>query len=119
MKKVLEGNRRVRVLFVPQWYPNSEHKFLGTFCREHVHAAALYENVAVLVFTSRPQRWPTMHWERVEDHGVSTFFATYGHSPIPKTTWPFFHFHLRRALRRVTQEWGQPDVVHTQDFYAY
>jgi len=119
MEKVLEINRRVRVLFVPQWYPNGKNKFLGTFCREHVHAAALYENVAVLVFTPRRQRWPTMRWERVEDHGVPTFYATYGHSPIPKTTLPFFLIHLRRALRRVIQEWGQPDVVHTQDSYAY
>jgi glycosyltransferase involved in cell wall biosynthesis len=119
MKETLKSNRRIRVLFVPQWYPNNEHKFLGTFCREHVHAAALYEDVAVLVYTSRLERWPTMRWERVEDHGVPTFFATYGHSPVPKTTLPFFYFHLRRALRRVAQEWGRPDVVHTQDRYAY
>jgi glycosyltransferase involved in cell wall biosynthesis len=119
MKKLLESNRRVRVLFVPEWYPNAEHKFFGTFCREHVHAAALYDDVAVLVYTSRSQRRPTMHWKRVEDHGVPTFYATYGHSPIPKTTLPFFHFHFGRALRRVIREWGEPDVVHTQDSYAY
>jgi glycosyltransferase involved in cell wall biosynthesis len=119
MKKLLETHRRVRVLFVPEWYPNAEHKFLGTFCREHVHAAALYDDVAVLVYTSRSQRWPTMTWERVEDHGVPTFYATYGHSPVPKTTLPFFRFHFGRALRRVFQEWGQPDVIHTQDSYAY
>jgi len=119
MKNISESNRRVRVLFVPEWYPNDEHKFLGTFCREHVHAAALYNDVAVLVYRSRSQRWPTMTWERMEDHGVPTFYAHYGHSPIPKTTLPFFHFHFRRALRRVIQEWGEPDVVHTQDSYAY
>ena len=115
----MKDKRRVRTLFVPQWYPNEDHKFLGTFCREHVRAAALFENVAVLVFTSRPQRWPTMRWEKKDDHGVPTFYATYGHSPIPKTTLPFFLLHLRRALRRVLEEWGQPDVIHTQDAYAY
>jgi glycosyltransferase involved in cell wall biosynthesis len=115
----MKDKRRVNTLFVPQWYPNEDHKFLGTFCREHVRAAALFENVAVLVFTSRPQRWPTMRWEKKDDHGVPTFYVTYGHSPIPKTTLPFFLLHLRRALRRVLEEWGQPDVIHTQDAYAY
>ena len=119
MKNISESNRRVRVLFVPEWYPNDEHKFLGTFCREHVHAAALYDDVAVLVYRSRAQRWPTMTWERAEDHGVPTFYATYGYSPIPHTTLPFFYIHLSRAIRRAIQVWGRPDVIHTQDSYAY
>jgi glycosyltransferase involved in cell wall biosynthesis len=113
------SGRRLKVLFVPEWYPTEQHKFWGTFCREHVHAAALYENVAVLAFTSRLQRWPTMQWEQTEDNGVPTFRVTYGHSPIPKTTLPFFYFHLRRALGRVLHEWGHPDVIHTQDTHAY
>lgn len=113
--------RRVRVLFVPQWYPlsNGHNQVTGTFCREHVRAAALYDDVAVLVLTSRPQRWPTLRWERVEDFGVPTIYATFGLSPIPKTTLPFFYFHIRRAIRRIIREWGMPDVIHTQDAYAY
>jgi glycosyltransferase involved in cell wall biosynthesis len=115
----MKNKRRVRTLFIPQWYPNDHHKFLGTFCREHVRAAALFENVAVLVFSSRSQRWPTMQWEKKDDHGVPTFYAAFGHSPIPKTTLPFLYIHLWRAIRRVFEEWGQPDVIHTQDGYAY
>jgi glycosyltransferase involved in cell wall biosynthesis len=91
----------------------------GTFIREHVHAAGLHDRVAVLVVTARSDRWPSLHWQRVEDEGIPTFYATYGHSPVPKTTLPFFHLHLRRALRRVFREWGVPDVVHTQDLQAY
>jgi glycosyltransferase involved in cell wall biosynthesis len=113
---------RIKVLFVPQWYPDrrpARSGTLGTFCREHVHAAALYDDVAVLSFTLRPERWPTLQWERVDDVGIPTFYATYGCSPIPKTTFPFFRLQLRRALSRVMVEWGRPDVIHTQDAYAY
>jgi glycosyltransferase involved in cell wall biosynthesis len=110
---------RLRVLFVPEWYPSANGSMIGVFCREHVRAAALYDDVAVLVFAARPQRWPTLQWERVEDFGVPTFYATHGHSPIPKTTLPFFYLHLMRSLRRVIHEWGSPDVIHTQDAYAY
>jgi len=115
-------DRRVRVLFVPQWYPvltEPQERRIGKFCQEHVRAAALYDDVAVLAFTSRLQRWPTLHWERVDDLGVPTFYATFGHSPVPRTTLPFFYFHLKRALRRVIMQWGRPDVIHTQDSYAY
>jgi glycosyltransferase involved in cell wall biosynthesis len=119
-RMVCDVNRRIRVLFVPQWYPSKEEDSLcGVACREHVRAAALYDDVAVLVFTSRLQRWPTLHWEKVNDAGVPTFYATYGLSPIPKTSWFVFHLRLRRALRRVIQEWGRPDVIHTQDAYGY
>jgi glycosyltransferase involved in cell wall biosynthesis len=114
------SKRRLNVLFIPQWYPSIDgSNAVGTFCREHVRAASLYDNVAVLVFGSRRQSWPTLHWERVNDAGVPTFYATHGHSPIPKTSWLVFQIQLRRALRRVIAEWGRPDVIHTQDAYAY
>jgi glycogen synthase len=118
----LPSDRRIKVLFVPAWYPdryNERSGVSGTFCREHARAAALYDDVAVLSFTSRPQRWPTLRCEQVEDAGVPTFYASYGCSPIPKTTFPFFRLQLRRALQRVMEEWGRPDVIHTQDSYAY
>ena len=115
------SDRRIRVLFIPEWYPSRDdsNPVAGTFCREHARAAALYDDVAVLVYTSRSQRWPTLSWESVNDCGVRTFYASYGHSPIPKTTLPFFYLHLPRAIRRAMQEWGRPDVIHTQDSYAY
>src|SRR5687767_1198166 len=92
------SKRRLNVLFIPQWYPSIDgSNAVGTFCREHVRAASLYDNVAVLVFGSRRQSWPTLHWERVNDAGVPTFYATHGHSPIPKTSWLVFQIQLRRA----------------------
>src|SRR6266850_42628 len=116
----MEMNRRIRVLFIPQWYPSNDGTIhCGVGCQEHVRAAALYDNVAVLVFTSRLQRWPTMHWHQVNDDSVPTFYAAHGLSFIPKTSMLVFQLQLRRALRRVIREWGRPDVIHTQDAYGY
>ena len=112
-------SRRIKVLFVPNWYPVYDGTAqCGECCREHVRAASLYDDAAVLVFKSRPERWPTLKWNRMVDV-VPTFVATYGNSPIPKTTLPLFCLFLRRALSRVFKEWGRPDVIHTQDAYAY
>lgn len=113
--------RRLRVLFIPQWYPRMDASghVTGTFCREHVRAASLFDDVAVLAFSGRQDRWPTLQWQSMNDDGIPTFYARYGMSPIPKTTRGFFYIHLRRAFRRVITEWGYPDVIHTQDEYAY
>lgn len=112
---------RLRVLFIPQWYPSADgsDRVTGTFCREHARAASLYDDVAVLVFGGRPDRWPTLRWNVVHDDGIPTFYARYGMSPIPKTTRFVFHLQLRRAYSRVVAQWGSPDVIHTQDEYAY
>jgi glycosyltransferase involved in cell wall biosynthesis len=117
----MDLKRRLKILFVPQWYPgrDSASQVCGTFCREHARAAALCDDVAVLVLTSRLQRWPTLQWEKVDDHGLPTFYATYGRSPIPKTTRFLLGYLLRRAFLRVVDEWGFPDVIHTQDIQAY
>ena len=116
----MDLSRRIKVLFVPQWYPSSDGTLrCGKACREHVHAAGVYDNVAVLAFTSRRQRCPTLHWQQVDDVGVPTFYATHGLSPIPKTSSFVFRLQLGRALQRVMRDWGRPDVIHTQDAYGY
>jgi len=117
----LPSSRRLRVLFIPQWYPSADglNQVTGTFCREHVRAASLYDDVAVLVFSVRQDRWPTLRWRLMNDDGIPTFYADHGTSPIPKTTRPFFYLHLRRAFSRIVEEWGLPDVIHTQDALAY
>jgi glycosyltransferase involved in cell wall biosynthesis len=110
----------MKVLFVPEWYPSKDgRRWGGIACRDHVRAAALYDDVAVLSFTSRPQRWPTLRWERVHDGGIPVFYGDHGRSPVPKTSLFVFHLHLKRALHRVFEEWGRPDVIHTQDDYGY
>jgi L-malate glycosyltransferase len=115
------SDRRLRVLFVPQSYPplSDQKSANGTFCREHVRAAARNDDVAVLVYTTRRERWPTLAWKRLDDEGIPTFYAAHGRSPIPGTTRHFFRLYLRRAIHRAIREWGRPDVIHTQDGHAY
>jgi glycosyltransferase involved in cell wall biosynthesis len=79
----------------------------------------LYDHVAVLALTPRNRRWPTLHWYRADAADVPTFYASHGLSPIPKTSMLVFQLHLRRALKRVIQKWGRPDLIHTEDGYGY
>lgn len=116
-----QGHGRTRVLFVPQWYPSPDvpGSVTGTFCREHVRAAALFDDVAVLVLTRRKDRVPTLRWQRMNDCGIPTYYASYGSLPVPKTGLPLFYVNLWRAVKRSLRDWGRPHVIHTQDSYAY
>lgn len=118
------GERCVKVLFIPQWYPptQGENRAVGSFCRDHVFASALRDHIAVLVFKLVPRtmgRWPSLKMEFIDDEGVPTWYAHGGRSPIPGTSEPFFWLNLWRAIRRVVNIWGKPDVIHTQDAWAY
>jgi L-malate glycosyltransferase len=110
-----------KILFIPHSYPpiGANNRFSGIFNRELVMAADLYDSVAVLVYNSRSQRLPTLHMKHVLDDGVPTWYATFGRSPIPKTSWLSSRFNFKRAINQVVDEWGKPDLIHTQDSYAF
>jgi glycosyltransferase involved in cell wall biosynthesis len=115
------NDRRVKVLFVPQWYPppGKAYEVSGTFCREHVQAAALYDDVAVLVFRNGFRSGLSLRLNKIDDVGVPTWYAEYDLLPVPPRGRLTFRLHLPRAIRAVVQTWGVPEVIHTQDGYAY
>lgn len=115
------GDSRLKVLFIPCWYPALEDMddVIGTFCREHARAAAILDNVAVLVSTRSWPRWFPFEWKKVKDHGVQTFYTYCGGDQLPRVAWPIWHLSLKLAIRRLIREWGMPDILHAQDEIAY
>ncbi len=115
---------RLRVLFVPDWYPRPEtvgttSAASGTFMREHVFSAALYDDVAVLDLILRPARCPGLTLGVEDDLGVPTYRARVGYWPHTLTGDFVKRVYLARALRHVARTWGPPDVLHLQDNLAY
>jgi glycosyltransferase involved in cell wall biosynthesis len=73
----------------------------------------------VLVFSSGGIGWPELRWRVFDDAGIPTYYASFRQSPVPKTRLLVFRLQLHRAIRRAIREWGKPDVIHTQDGYAF
>jgi hypothetical protein len=71
---------RLRVLHIPAWYPRPETAgtVSGTFVREHVHSAALYDDVAVLDFMVRSAHWPGLDMRCEDDEGVPSPRRAFG-----------------------------------------
>ena len=114
----------MKILFIPSWYPakNTNDRVAGTFVKEHALAAALYDDIAVLVFRKAGKGFPGVKITHYADSGLHTYEAWITDSIVPKTNRPFLYLNRYIALRKVINMWGAPDLLHSQDtssFYVY
>ncbi|MBN1295825.1 glycosyltransferase [bacterium] len=114
-------DRPLKVLFIPQWYPEPDQldRGIGVFCREHARAAALTDDVAVLVFRFDSNSAPLLSVKRIHDQSIPTWFIETGRWRWPVRGSLVHRIRLKKALSIVTAEWGTPDVIWTQDLLAY
>jgi len=74
---------RLKVLFLPAWYPSEINPIAGIFIKEHAKAASLYNNIVVLYAYLDPSPQPKVLYrvsEDVED-GIRTIRVRYGGLP--------------------------------------
>jgi glycosyltransferase involved in cell wall biosynthesis len=109
---------RIKVLFLPTWYPWPEKPIHGIFVQEHAKAAQLFDDVAILCGKPAPitNRCVRVH-PSVEEE-LPTFRFTYPEVPVPYTFWLSYIWGVYRAFREVLRRWGRPDVIHTQEPYS-
>jgi len=112
-----ESSKRLRVWFVPQWYPHAgSNGVSGVFNRELVRAVSPYVDVRVLyLLTDTSKRLPSVRWEHFVDEGVPTTICRIGTSPIPKTSRLTWMWMLYRMILKSRRSVGVPDVWHAQD----
>ncbi|HPQ39592.1 MAG TPA: glycosyltransferase [bacterium] len=120
-RRETDRGRRLKVLFIPQWYPEPDQldRGIGVFCREHARAAALYDDIAVLPFRFDNKLNGDMRIEKIQDGDVPTWFVDVGRWWFPSRGSIIFKARLRQAIDHVVKEWGQPDLVWTQDVLAF
>jgi len=70
---------RLKVLFIPSWYPSEEYPTEGVFVREHAKAAALYHDITVLYAYVDPslQPWKLHRISRNIEDGIKTIRIKY------------------------------------------
>lgn len=115
------GTGKLKVLFIPAWYPPAENRWspAGTFVREHVLALAPHEDVAVLNYHIDRHRRFSGTVQFSQDEGVPTWDAASGRGLFPFPRFPRLIVNLQRLVRRIILDWGRPDLIHTQDQRAY
>jgi len=112
-------DRRLKVLFIPAWYPSEDNPVNGIFVREHAKAVSLYDDVVVLYSrrASAPIKGLYELSEAVEQ-GIRTIRVRHRRSPIPKTTYFIYLWSVIDAFRGLVKAGFKPDVIHAHVFTA-
>lgn len=115
----MTNKKRLKILFIPAWYPSEKNSIAGIFIKEHAKAAALYNDIVVLysegICTSLKSSYEIR--ENIED-GLRTIRLRYRKSPIPKTTYFIYLWSIFSAFRKLLKEGCRPDIIHAHVYSA-
>jgi glycosyltransferase involved in cell wall biosynthesis len=115
--------KRLKILFVTNWYPTKEEPVKAVWVREHAKAVRIYDDVAVLHGAGPDSNLKKL--SRVEsetDESLCEDIPTYRawHRPlsIPKTSYFLYVWSILRAFRHIVNHGFLPDVIHVHVYDA-
>lgn len=119
-----QNEGRLKILFVPAWYPSGGHPVAGIFVREQAKAVSRNNDVVVVYACPdlRPSGRKLYQVSETTEDGIRTFTTRYKESPIPKTSTIAFHlvcwWSILAALRKLKREGWKPDIIHAHVYTA-
>ena len=84
----MTNKKRLKILFIPSWYPSEKYSVAGIFIKEHAKAVLLYNDVVVLYSEGIGHTLKSFY--EIKDNkedGLRTIRLKYRKSPIPKTSY--------------------------------
>lgn len=116
------STRRLKVLTLCSWYPNSNNPTLGNFVKKHAEAASRFNDVVCLsIFPSSYDK--SIRLEKTNGEAFSEIVAYYPKSKSKLGPWNAFRNFLshRKAFKlgyqQVESMFGKPDIVHLNITY--
>ena len=115
--------KRLKVLFVTNWYPSQKEPAKATWVREHAKAVQLYDDVLVL-HCAGPDVGLTSLWrieEEAEENlteGIPTWRMWYRPSAIPRISYLIYFWSIMRSCRYVVRQGFRPDLIHVHIYDA-
>lgn len=110
-----------KVLFVPSWYPNEDDPISGVFIEEQ--AVALSKEFEVAVLLPKMAAWRNVLKSNAPDKSVKkqqsglTVYLEFARPLIPhgpeSTDYDTFFRAAQKGFKRIVNEWGTPDIIHT------
>jgi len=117
------ATRRLKILFVTNWYPSREEPLKAIWVREHAKSVLLHDDVAVLHCTGPEaglkERW-RLETERDEAllEGVPTYRMHYRKSSVPGVAYCIYLWSTFRAFRHIVRAGFHPDIIHVHVYDA-
>lgn len=112
-------SKRLKILFIPKWYPSRVHEYNGDFIRRHALSVALMHDVSVLFISADPRLKNKIYDTEFEvDHGVTTVRVFYNnslvHIPALSSIIKFYRYlkACRMGIKMIKERFGAPDISH-------
>ena len=115
----MESKKRLKVLFLADWYPSEENPVAGIFVREHAKAVALYDDVTVIAFSGVSSSLRRLYEVSLNiKDGIKTINFRHKKSPIPETNWLIRIWGVLSYFRMMLKQGYKPDIIHAHVYFA-
>jgi glycosyltransferase involved in cell wall biosynthesis len=115
----MKQTRKLKVLYLPRWYPNRYDPMPGLFIERHARSVAGQADVAILYLHADDKlQHPGFEIDRSEDEEllqVKLYYRPFlKNIPVIKplvNSYRFLRYHYK-GLKLIEREFGRPDLVH-------
>lgn len=109
------NKKKLKILFLPAWYPSKENHVAGIFIKEHAKAVSLYNDV-VVIYGEVYEKKLKKNWQIVSDKtedGIRTIRIAHKKYPIPRAIYFFIYLWTAgKAFKKLLEEGWKPDIIH-------
>jgi len=112
--EIKKENKRLKILFLPYWYPNQSNPTSGIFIREHAKAVSLYNEVIVIYSEGYEKKLKEI-WQILSDKkedGIRTIRIKSKKFFIPTISYLFYLWSIWQAFLKLLKEGWKPDIIH-------
>jgi len=113
----LQTTNKLKVLFLPAWYPTKNDAMAGLFVKNHAKAVQAYANVAVLhiIYNTAPQQ-KAIEFEYKVDYTIPTLigYIRLGEgSFVDRLLYPLRYLIASfKGYKKITKHFGTPNIHH-------
>jgi len=112
----MNNNRRLKILFIPTWYPSKDNPVNGIFIKEYANAVSIYNEVTI-IYSKREKQYKRKIYDSVENN-IRTITTSYKKLFIPKTSLFIYIINIFRSFRKLKKEGWIPDIINAHIFVA-
>src|SRR5262245_51665238 len=114
--------KRLKVLFLTNWYPEPNAPVRAIWVREHAKAVQLYDDVAVL-HCAGPDRAlglgsSALDLTESEHEGIPTYRSSYRSPLIPRMAYLTYVCSVVRGYRGIVAGGFRPQIIHVHIYDA-
>jgi len=107
-------NERLKILFLPAWYPSEKNPVAGIFIKEYAKAVSLYNEVVVLYSEGNNRKLKKI-WDTISDKSedsIRTIRIQHRSFFIPKVTYLLYLLSIKKTFRKLLKENWMPNIIH-------